>query len=1312
VLFNADEMAVFKSVRLTERLQKATTPSLHGLFGRGLIVLSLRLMLALSLGLGIARAAEANLLPTAPSIGDGQFTQLSVAGEQVWQNTGTSTYLYFKRPTNAFAFTAGQTLYVRATYYDGEGGGRINLQYDGQTSAYTTSLIHERTSRVGSGRFVDAYYELTGVLLSKRQNGGADLRLICGAPGGVPISVSSVVLSDVPFDNAEFQLAISRPWSSRYTGPARDEVDPTSLKGKVMTGYQGWFRMPNDSNDNGWSHWIRGQTMASQHYTIDMWPDLTEYDPASLVRAGNISTTSGAPAYLFSSTNYSVVHQHFRWMRKHNIDGAWLQRFNWGAGTQPEWVIRNVSQAAAAEGRVWGLEYDVSGKSSATVFAEIQADLQWLTTEFDIFNDPRYVREDGKPAIFIWGLPFPDRNITVEAADSVVDWLKAQNLHVIGGIPNSWSGLNSSWQNHIAKYDGVLVWMSTKNSNSTRIAEMNTFKNRGQDYYPHVWPGFSWAHLKQHSASSTEYNSQYTARSGGQFYWDKGRRWVAAGADRMFIGMFDEYDEGTAIMPMTDDAPNPHTDYGRFINNEEKPGDWWMTLTDELKRMLLNQRTNTGTLPSVASLANRSNIGPEAMVDLGTIDDDNLLSCFYFNGDGKNLVEVVGGKECRSNLVPATDRYMYFGVDDSFAYQMTNGDVTIEVEYFDSFNGTDSGTVLGLQYDGSGNIASPNYTTHPQSITTTDSNTWRTVRFEIADAYFGDRQNMEADFRLNFSGKKLHVNRVWVRLPEGKAHPFTWTNATSGTSINWAPNANWLGGIVAQPDPTSTVRFFTDQTLAGGTVSISNNVGSQVFNRVELDGNASPSAATTITLTGQALSLQGNTPEIALHANIAAYGLSYDLQLPLTLSTQTLLSGDGDANFRISGIISGTGGLIKTGASTLILTGSNTFSGGVTIQNGTMESRTTQTTLGSGTVTMGGSDSNGVTYLTGQDNSNRFVINAPDSGNIVIGTNGGANGFTLSGGITLNNDLTLQTFDNVISGSTVASVGITGGVTGTGNLLLKNLGTAANTITVSGSNVNHTGSLTLEGTASGTTTIASNIGSNVTDITQNSLTSLMILNGQNSYHGDTTVNAGTLRISQAVAPNNANPSNDASTVSIAQTGATLNLTYQGTDKVDQLLIGYVRKANGVYGKIGSTAPVIGISQITGDGTLTVSEIPQFSSWIAGTFANGVVANQGPLDDDDNDGIPNLIEFALGGLDPTVSNASTSTIANGVFSFAKRADVAGITYAIEESTDLGVSDAWQEVSGESYINGAEIISYAPSPGAADKNFVRLKISMNP
>ena len=291
----------------------------------------------------------------------------------------------------------------------------------------------------------------------------------------------------------------------------------------------------------------------------------------------------------------------------------------------------------------------------------------------------------------------------------------------------------------------------------------------------------------------------------------------------------------------------------------------------------------------------------------------------------------------------------------------------------------------------------------------------------------------------------------------------------------------------------------------------------------------------------------------------------------------------------LSGILSGpSGSLVKSGTGTLILTGSNTFGGGVTIRNGTVESKTTQTTLGSGTVTMGGTNSTGVTYLTGQNNSNPFVINAPQSGTIVIGANGVGSGFTMSGGVSLNGNLTLQTFENVISGSTKASSNITGGVTGTGNLLLNNLGLAANVINISGSSVNHTGTITLSGTAAtGDTTISAPIGANVTGITQSSTTSRLVLSGTNTYAGNTTVNAGTLRITQAPNPLNANTGNDASTITIAATGATLDLAYTGTDKVDKLFIGATQQADGVYGKLSSTLPVIGIAQIIGDGTLTV-----------------------------------------------------------------------------------------------------------------------------
>jgi hypothetical protein len=87
-------------------------------------------------------------------------------------------------------------------------------------------------------------------------------------------------------------------------------------------------------------------------------------------------------------------------------------------------------------------------------------------------------------------------------------------------------------------------------------------------------------------------------------------------------------------------------------------------------------------------------------------------------------------------------------------------------------------------------------------------------------------------------------------------------------------------------------------------------------------------------------------------------------------------------------------------------------------------------------------------------------------------------------------------------------------------------------------------------------------------------------------------------------------------------GATLDLAYTGTDVVDKLIIGNTQMPPGAYGKLGSALPVIGVAQITGDGTLSVTSSPTsgFDAWIAGGFANGTVPidRRGPDDDPDND----------------------------------------------------------------------------------------------
>ncbi|HEY1011192.1 MAG TPA: carbohydrate-binding protein, partial [Herpetosiphonaceae bacterium] len=664
--------------------------------------------------------------------------------------------MYFNVPSS-FPFTPGAPLYVRVDYYD-DNGGRIGLEYDSAAAAFKQSEVHVRTSRVGGNQFASAYYQLRSPQLAGRQNGANDFRLTWSG-GATSPSVRAVQIQDAPFADAMFQHALTTPWLGAYSGPTRDDADASSLKGKVMAGYQGWFGTPNDLNDQGWVHWFgHGNQPLPENFNVDMWPDTGAYPASALVRAGSISTRSGQPAMLFSSTSPEVVRQHFRWMRQHNVDGAFLQRFldpASAAGGKPEWVLANVRAAANQEGRIWAIEYDISGLASANVYDTLTRDWKWLVDQVRLLDDPRYAHQNGKPVVVIWGLPFEDRGISLAEANRVVDFFKSDPVYggnyVLGGIPNLWSQM-PAWTDHFKKYDGLQVWQSQNFQQ-----DATTFAGWGRDYFPHIKPGFSWANLQRQPASAP-----YEPRGGGAHYWGQGVAALNPNPAGFFVGMFDEYDEGTAIMPMSDDPPPPHPGWGRFITNEGKPADWWLGLTGELRAMLLRQRPWTTAVPAAAELANRSNLGAEAWIDLGAADRGSLLARVDAPG-GQTGAATFGGREARHTLNPATDRAIYFAIDDGFiAPGQANRDVTIEIEYFDSA----AGATIGLAYDGAPGAG----TVHGRSAATQGSQSWRTMRFEIADGAFGNRQAGGADFRITTSAQ-LQLNRVWVRLPEGAAPP-------------------------------------------------------------------------------------------------------------------------------------------------------------------------------------------------------------------------------------------------------------------------------------------------------------------------------------------------------------------------------------------------------------------------------------------------------------------------------------------------------------------------------------------------------------
>lgn len=111
----------------------------------------------------------------------------------------------------------------------------------------------------------------------------------------------------------------------------------------------------------------------------------------------------------------------------------------------------------------------------------------------------------------------------------------------------------------------------------------------------------------------------------------------------------------------------------------------------------------------------------------------------------------------------------------------------------------------------------------------------------------------------------------------------------------------------------------------------------------------------------------------------------------------------------------------------------------------------------------------------------------------------------------------------------------------------------------------------------------------------------------------------------------------------------------------------------------------------------------FASW---AVDNGVTG--GPGGDSDFDGISNLLEYALN-LNFAGPDGSAGTVSGRTTTFTKRAVAVtnnDITYAIEESDDLGISDAWTVVTPTT--NTTSEISYT-LPLGSPKKFARLVVT---
>jgi hypothetical protein len=368
-----------------------------------------------------------------------------------------------------------------------------------------------------------------------------------------------------------------------------------SYKGLVMAGYQGWFNTPDDGSNRNWKHYGGKQGFKPGSCNIDLWPDVSEY---SNTYKTEFSFAEGSPAKVFSSADESTVYTHFRWMKEYGIDGVFMQRFvseikdSQGLSHFNK-VFNSAMSAAQKYDRAICVMYDLSGMKPGDANF-VLSDMDNLVTKYNISSRkkcPSYLYHNRKPLVCIWGVGFNDkRAYSLEDANQLIDGLRKRGFSIMIGVPTRWRELtndavrDSALHTTIKKCDIVMPWFVGRYDEKSFPAfsslipkDLQWCKANKIDYAPLVFPGFSWKNMKGEQTKQIQ-------RNGGNFFWSQISGAIQANCEMLYVAMFDEMDEGTAIFKCATEVP---VGASKFVSLEKNLGnDHYLWLTGQAAKML------------------------------------------------------------------------------------------------------------------------------------------------------------------------------------------------------------------------------------------------------------------------------------------------------------------------------------------------------------------------------------------------------------------------------------------------------------------------------------------------------------------------------------------------------------------------------------------------------------------------------------------------------------------------------------------------------------------------------------------------------
>ena len=218
--------------------------------------------------------------------------------------------------------------------------------------------------------------------------------------------------------------------------------------------------------------------------------------------------------------------RHFQWMKDYGIDGVFVQRFavqtfRSSGRDHCNTVLSHCRKGANQYGRAYAVMYDLSGMRSNQVDRVIE-DWKDLVDRLKITKDKEdksYLHHKGKPVVSVWGIGFNDnRRYTLQDCAKLIDFLKNDPVYggctVTIGVPTYWRTLNRDALNDpylhevILKADIVSPWTVgrcktlkelDRYAENTLKADVEWCKEKGKDYLPVVFPGFSWHNMNLNS---------------------------------------------------------------------------------------------------------------------------------------------------------------------------------------------------------------------------------------------------------------------------------------------------------------------------------------------------------------------------------------------------------------------------------------------------------------------------------------------------------------------------------------------------------------------------------------------------------------------------------------------------------------------------------------------------------------------------------------------------------------------------------------------------------------------------------------------